>query len=120
MARQPWPAGLPQDVSKEGYGESPPDTLLRTSFDAGPVKQRSRTSSAATPVEATMDMTLEELQMFDEFFSQTLVNGSLSFDWIHPRTKAPAVLRFTGVPKYAAKTGVHFKVDLSLEILNGS
>lgn len=112
-----WPASLPQFVSSDGYDESPPKTTIRSSVDVGIAKQRSRTTGGARPISATVEMTLAQVETLDVFFVTTLVNGSLSFTWVHPRTQVASTLRFTDVPKYPAESTVTFKVTLPLEII---
>ena len=112
-----WPASLPQFVSSNGYDESPPKTLIRSSVDVGIAKQRSRTTGGPRPIKATVEMTMAQVEALDVFFVTDLVNGALSFTWVHPRTQVSSTLRFTDVPTYPAESTTTFRVSLPLEII---
>lgn len=111
-----WPTTLPQDALRQGYSESPPAGLIRSQPDIGPAKVRRRTTAAVRPVSVTASMTAAQVAIFETFFVTTLKHGSLSFDWINPRTKAATTFRFTEAPQYEAD-GANFFVSMKLEVL---
>lgn len=112
-----WPLSLPQDVSSNNYQETPPNTIIRSQVEVGIAKQRSRTTGAARPISATLFLTLAQVEILDDFYTNDLGFGALSFDWKHPRTGLAATFRFTDVPTYPATSSVTFRVTLPLEIL---
>lgn len=120
MPNPVWPPTLPQDVFAEGYDETLPNTMLRTQMDAGPAKTRRRSTAGVRPLTVTIELnrTLGEDAAFDEFFTDTLGGGTLSFDWTHPRTLATVTMRFTAPPHLQPLAGGKFwRAMLNLEVM---
>jgi hypothetical protein len=118
-----WPAGLPQSLNIDGYGQAPDDGNVRTAMDAGPVHVRRRFSAVARRVAGYMVLTDAQFDDLMEFYDDDLAGGSLPFDW-HPRGRhnaSPAVvfsMRFTGPPTMRPIAGNRaYQVDMSFEIL---
>lgn len=114
---QTWPATVPDDLSVEGYYESPPDNLLRQSMDAGPPKVRRRTTSNVRPIRGKIIMTTTQLAAFDTFYTDTLSSGALTFNFDHPRTGTTEEMRFVRPPDYTSIGPTHWEVSLDMEIL---
>ncbi len=117
-----WPVSLPQSPRVSGFKEQLPETVLRTSMDAGPVKSRRRFTTGPTPVTIELYLTRAQVAILDEFFNDTCEGGALSFDWVNHRTKAPARYRFTSepalTPQAASDTdGKIWSVSFSAEFL---
>ena len=112
-----WPVTLPQYLSTDGYSESPPELSVRTQMDAGPAKVRRRFTAGVRPVSGSVLLTEAQIEILDAFYVTTLEGGSLTFDWLHPRTAASATFRFTAVPKYSTQGGDLWRADLALEIM---
>jgi len=113
-----WPAGLPQLVAVDGYGEAPPDTALRTGMDAGPAKVRRRSTAGIRPLSVQLDLDAAQVETLDDFYVETLRSGALSFDWAHPRTQEAVTLRFVRPPAYRPQgSDVAWRATLQLEIL---
>lgn len=93
-----WPGTLPQFVFVQGFEESLADVAQRTSMDAGPAKTRRRFTSGVRSFRVTIPMTTAEVAIFEDFFDDDLAGGTLSFDWVHPRTQAAATLRIVTPP----------------------
>ena len=100
MANPVWPASLPQLVAVDGYGESPPDTALRSGMDTGPAKVRRRTTAGIRPLSVQQHLDAGQVEILDAFYVETLQGGALAFDWVHPRTQSLATLRFVRPPAY--------------------
>lgn len=111
-----WPLTLPQYLDQDGYSEKPPKIMIRTSMDAGIPKRRRRFSSGVRPLTAQLLLTFDETQILDDFFMNTLAGGSMTFDWVHPRTQLPCKMGFTDAPTYTPM-GVAFVVTMELEIM---
>ena len=45
----------------------------------------------------------------------TCAGGTLAFDWLHPRTTAPATFRFIDAPRVSASSAIWFLVALKIE-----
>lgn len=115
-----WPATLPDSLLVEGYRERPPMTGLRFDPDAGPAIQRRRLTANVRPIVGQLHLTKAQVAIFDDFWINTLANGSLEFDWTHPRTGASVTLRFvnTEAPEYAPAGGPDgYSVPVHLEIM---
>lgn len=120
MPNPVWPIDLPQDVFTEGYDEGLPDVALRTQMDAGPAKTRRRHTAAPRPLNVTVGLSRAQAASFDDFFTEDLAGGALSFDWIHPRTLAAVTLRFVTPPppRIVPEPGAQrWRVALTLEVM---
>lgn len=111
-----WPTTLPQILEQRSYREGMPDNVLRTSVDAGPEKRRRRFTAAPRPLAGTIRMTGMELQQFETFFRTTLADGTLAFDFPHPRTQATLSVVFASPPSWTNAGGDYYDVTLPLEI----
>lgn len=112
-----WPTGIPDYVLQNGYTESPPNNIIRTQMDKGPAKIRRRTTANVRPISAMMELTAEQVEIFDSFFVDDCKDGSLRFEWNHPRTGAPVEFRFVGQPEYTPIGGDTWIVRFNLEIM---
>lgn len=112
-----WPADLPQYVQQDGYNEMLPDPTVRTGVDAGPPKVRKRWSAVVKKFTVRMWMNAAQITSFEEFFTETLSYGSVSFDWVHPRTQADVACRIVGGTVNISPSGPNFIVGFDLEVL---
>lgn len=94
-----WPSDLPDEVLRDGYSETIVDRTIRTANDAGPENSRPRYTSTMTDFTVSQFLTSAEVAILLTFHDTTLEGGSLSFDWIHPRTLAPATFKFKSPPR---------------------
>ena len=114
-----WPGTLPQKPLQDGYQEAMRDTVIRTPMDIGPAKQRRRSTSGPRKFMMPLELTGAELAIFDTFYSDTLADGALSFDWVHPRTGAAVSFRCIGgqPPQWRAVGGDLYGAVIAMEIL---
>jgi hypothetical protein len=118
MTNATWPASLPQDPLAQGFSEQAPNTVIRTTMEAGPPKMRRRFTAGIRNIECQLRLTSAQTDTLDLFFETTLAGGSLSFDWKHPRTGATVTFRFVEPPSYGAVArGTLWWASLKLEIL---
>lgn len=89
-----WPLSLPQLVLRDGYTEKPGDNTIETPVDAGPAKARRRFTASVRRFSASVKFSAAQMVTFEEFWGVTLADGSLPFEWKHPRTQADATLVF--------------------------
>lgn len=110
-----WPVTLPQAGFPfiEGLGRA----ARRFEVDAGPAKVARRYTHNLRSLQVRILFTRAELETFRGFYRNTLLHGSLPFDWLHPRTQQPALLRFTTTPSYTPLGCEHWLADLALEVL---
>lgn len=113
-----WPATLPQNLLVDGFQNSPPDLILRSSMEVGPAKQRRRATAGVRPVQGKIIVNETQLAEFIEFFDDDLLSGSLRFSWVDPLDGATAVeMRFTEVPPWTPVDPGIYEIVMSLEIL---
>lgn len=112
-----WPLGLPQYLSPNSYSERTASGTAITQMDAGPPKFRNRYTAVPTFISGTMLLSSAQVTILkDDFYRDTLSNGSLRFTWVHPRTQAAATMSFLGEPQISAVGPVLFQATLQLMI----
>ena len=110
-----WPPTLPQQLSKQGYGEALPDNVIRTTVDAGPEKRRQRFTAAVRPLRGSMVMTSVQLDTLEAFFG-TVSSGAEAFDFPSPRGAGTVSVAFAQPPSWANVGGDIYRVSLEMEI----
>jgi hypothetical protein len=112
MPNPEWPDTLPQSAFLDSWQEKPADALTKFEPEVGPAKVRSRISSAGREVEHNILLTVAQRTTLMNFYTTTLKNGSLEFDWVHPidggdpiawRFEEPPVLRFASHNRFTAE-----------------
>lgn len=111
-----WPATLPDEFLEEGFSETLGDNTVRYQPDVGPPQLRRRATASPRRITGVMRMTAAQVDTHDTFYVTTLKDGSLSFDWNHPRTGAAATFIYSAPPVYQYRNG-HWYVSRQLEIL---
>lgn len=117
MANAVWPVDLPQKFLLSA-SERLPNNVISSQTDAGIPKIRRRFTSALKPYRGSVIMTREQCDLLEEFFRGTLKDGSLSFEWTHPR-QGVKTFRFTAgePPEIVYSWPQKVSVSISLEIL---
>lgn len=116
-----WPVALPSTPLYDGYKESFPNLLKRTSPDQGVGKQRRKCANRPWPMSASFRFTSDEYEEFVGFCRDTLSGGAYRFTFRHPRLLTDIEMRI--VPQGDALFGAvpsgfdSWDVDLSLEVL---
>jgi hypothetical protein len=111
-----YPSTLPK-FEQGSFTESPRDTAVRTSMDAGPDFARQRYTRRTTDISGDLSLTTAQLTTLETFYYTTLRNGALSFDWVNQRTDAAAVYRFSGPLRIRALSGSDWLVSCSMVML---
>jgi hypothetical protein len=114
-----WPATLPQFVLESGYREQMPDTNLESQMDVGPAKVRPRSTVQVRPISFSVAMSPGQALIFEDFYINTLQNGTQTFTWVHPRTQLPATYRFRKPAPAPVPfgSGQEIRYAMTLEIL---
>lgn len=86
MATISWPASLPSTFLYNAYTEKFGDNTIVSEMDAGPPKVRKRSNSKPDEFRGSMVMTSDQVDTLRTFWKTTCQDGSLKFDWKHPRT----------------------------------
>jgi len=112
-----WPNTLPAIPLVEGFKEAAPDTSIRTQMDTGPARIRPRYTAGVRPIAGKISCDKTQVATVDTFYLTTLLQGSQSFDWAHPRTGVTVSFRFTKPPTYEPAHKDRWTVTLDLEIM---
>jgi len=114
-----WPSSLPQNPY-DGVNQSPQyapvDNVVRTTTDAGPVKQRRRYTSVAEPVTVQLVLSSADVATLETFKSTTLQDAN-PFDWIDFVSGGAAAYHFIGPIGKQYFGGDYWTVTLPLEKL---
>lgn len=109
-----WPASLPQRLEVSSYKGDFGDGVIRTEMDAGLAFMRQRYTAVVEPHSGSITITIDQYTILDQFWRDA---KSRRFDWVHPITGNPAIVRFTGRPSIAARSGMILRVTVSIEVL---
>ncbi len=119
MANPQWPPTFPQDAFL-GQSFQRRNAFAQFSVDAGPSMRRRVFGNASTDVRSPMIFTQEQMIDFDEFWIDTLFEGSLAFDWVHPVTGVLATYRFNTYPSFSkmeSAEGKLYQAVMDLELI---
>lgn len=111
-----WPTSLPRPTV-DSFSETTPNNSIRSSMDKGPAKVRRRTTANVRPISFSLKLEPSLVDVVDEFYIDTTASGSLSFDFVHPRTLETVEARFVEPPSYKELGNALFNVSISLEVL---
>lgn len=92
-----WPPGLTR-FERAGWQSQPQDARRRSQTDVGPPRFRRRSSSAARMVGLSLITSRDERAVFDAFYEDTCVQGSLVFRMPDPATDGWQILDDAGAP----------------------
>ena len=110
-----WPVTLPEYVLEGGYSEQLPRNTVETEMDSGPMKVRRRFTKVYRRFQVSMILTAEQAVTFEAFYLTSCGSGSIPFDWVHPRTRAPMSMRFVNPPpQFAPFNSAYVRVSFSL------
>lgn len=112
-----WPSTLPQRPLADGYVERPRSVTIRTDMDVGPPKVRRRYTAEIRDYALRLLLTTVQVATLETFYITTLSHGSLTFDWVHPRTQVAATFRMVNRPGYEQAGPGYWYTDLALEEL---
>ena len=112
-----WPATLPQKPQAQGFSEETPALTVRTEMDAGAAKVRRRFTAGVRNLNMTFELDNAQVATFDTFYTDTIKSGALPFDFPDPRTGNTVKVRMVNQPNYQSLGGLHFTVNLKMEIL---
>ena len=77
-----WPGTLPQRPLEEAFDEALPYQGDRSSVGELPLVQRQTTQAAVRSVTLTIQVTSDQLDLFQTFYRETLGFGALRFTWV--------------------------------------
>lgn len=113
-----WPASLPSYVLEGGYQEKFQDQTVESKMDTGPAKIRRRFTKAIRFISCSMLCTPSQVTDFETFWQTDCKGGSISFTWVHPRTRAATTFRFRSpAPTYSVTGGTNVTINFTLEVV---
>ena len=110
-----WPIQLPQSPLIRGYNKTKLDSRLITNVDAGPPKVRNRFTAVPANIRLNLVIDKEQMQVLENFYYDTLENGTELFDWVDPRTLDLKTYRFLAPYSETPISGDLYDVVLELE-----
>lgn len=114
MSNAQWPASLPQRVEQQDFTARPRPNVIRTDMEVGPVKTRRRATRSVEEMTVSVALDREQYDTFTAFWTDTIKDGSLPFDWQDPRTGEAAT--FLPMDEYRESAdGPYMRVQLALE-----
>jgi hypothetical protein len=116
MAEQ-WPPQLQQYLQRGEFNQTQQDTNIRTNVETGPVKQRRRFTQPMTDMGCMIWVPHVDYLIFLQFYNQTLLNGTLGFDFDDPITAQPTVWRFAAPFTTSLVGGLTYKISMKWESL---
>lgn len=113
-----WPSSLPAYVQEGGYQEKFQDQNVESQMDTGPAKIRRRFTKAIRFFSVSMQMSPSQVTDFETFWQTDCKGGSVSFTWVHPRTRSAATFRFRNpAPSYSVFGGINVMVNFTMELI---
>jgi len=116
MAEIFWPDGLPITLLMEGLAAKRNSNVVRTQMDAGPNKTRRRYTAATKTFTGKMFLDAAQRTELERFYSVSLADGVLRFNFTDPQTLESGEFRFTEDYTENSVDGL-FEISLSLERL---
>jgi hypothetical protein len=97
MSAGTWPPTLPQ-LPDIGVSEEVQPNTVETEVDSGPSRIRRRSTKRRVFQTAPMTLTGAEYALLKTFYEDTLLDGTLTFDWTDVMTGTAAEFRFVSPP----------------------
>lgn len=119
MADITWDTTLPQFVNTTGYTEQEQIAKLESAMDTGPAYMRSLYTAVPIKFSITLTLTNAQVDTLRYFYKVTCKNGTLAFNWVHPRKPEEAVvMRFIGkAPSFKTKAYNAYITTFIVEVL---
>lgn len=111
-----WPASLPQ-TPLIGWSEDLGNGTIRTPTDHGPAQVRRRYTATVRNFSMPLALTESQMNTLDTFWETTTAQGSLRFEWQHPRTGATHEFRFLEQPKPTEAAHGLYRLSLPMELM---
>jgi len=88
-------------------------------MDTGKAFQRQRFTAAVQPFSGKIWVDQSQYETFFNFYTVITAMGAVEFDWQHPITKSPAVIRFdaSSPPSVKPLSGGQYEISLNLEVI---
>lgn len=112
-----WPATLPPVLRLDGQKARKKSNVIRTEMDAGPAKARRRYTVTEKLFEGSIILTEAQREILENWYQNTLGDGTLRFVMKDPQTLEPAEFRFSEDYEEDSLDGL-WTISMKLEKLN--
>lgn len=109
-----WPASLPQ-LPELGWAEKKMSNVVQSPTDTGPAKVRRRYTRAVNHITLPFIFTEDQIATLDSFHTDTLNDGVLRFDYVHPRTGLTHACRFLEPLEFTESANGMYRSTIALE-----
>jgi hypothetical protein len=89
-----WPSDLANVLKLTGATDQRVGAKIRSDVEVGPAIVRRRYTTSIRNVSIPVVMTHAERAIFDAFYVDDLVEGTLSFNWVDPKDDTTVSFRF--------------------------
>ena len=89
-----WPPGLPQKLQSEDYSRTMRDAVARFESEIGLEESRQRFSRPVYEIQGSQIITNSQVDILEDFYEDTLRNGTRQFEWTIPGTDKVAYFKF--------------------------
>lgn len=110
-----WPPSLQQFLNQDGFGLKQQPTNIRTKMETGPTKVRRRFTNPQELMGGTIWLKDTQYATFKDFYNSTLLDGSLTFDFVHPLSGQLLEWRFMEPYQIRGLGGEWFVVTMQWE-----
>lgn len=112
-----WPLTLPAAPLLDACRDIPADIVLRTRMEQGPAKLRRRTTAGVGKLQLAYILSMDETADLETFYRETLLGGTLAFDFTHPRSGDAISCRFARPPEFQPVNGDYFRAAVEFEVM---
>lgn len=78
---EPWPAGVRQELLREGYSREPEDVVARHSPESGPPIRRLADAVRKQTIKGVLRLPAAQFTDFEAWYEDDLAHGAKAFDW---------------------------------------
>src|SRR5262249_27430877 len=112
-----WPITINQDMEDGSYNEAPENIIRSFQPEFGPPMVRRASFGATLLMEYTTILTQAEYTALVQFWRRDCLEGELSFDRRHPRTRQPVTMMWASAPKIAGIVRGKLRASISLRMM---
>lgn len=104
----------PRGGQSSGYKTADRETVVHFSPDSGPVISRRTALTAPVPYDCVFDLTTSQLATYRTWWTDTVFDGSLSFNFPHPETGTPFEAKILKPAETTHLGGLNWQISLTV------
>lgn len=118
-----YPIDLPQRPETDNFSRTIGHSdVIVSDMDTGPSKRRRRSQANPIPYQMNIVVDIHQLEVFEDWYENTLKGGIMTFEWADPIKQTPAYFQFTNPTERPTATpynnaGNLFTIQLNLSML---